>query len=68
MPMEQLQRKIISSFEQKMANLRGLRGLKIREMRKFVKANMMIQSGRADSRIDPLESETVVFEKCLDEI
>ena len=32
-----LHRKIISSFEQKMSHLRGLRGLKVRELRKFQK-------------------------------
>jgi hypothetical protein len=37
MNMALLHRKIINSFEQKLVNLRGLRGLKIKEIRKFGK-------------------------------
>lgn len=31
-----LNKKIIDSFEQKLINLRGLRGLKVKELRKYV--------------------------------
>ena len=59
-----LHRKIISSFEQKMVNLRGLRGLKVKELRKFVRRGSM--ANRNESIGSANESHIAVFEKSLD--
>jgi hypothetical protein len=64
MTMALLHRKIISSFEQKMVNLRGLRGLKVKELRKFVRRNSMAQ--RNESVGSAQESQIAVFDKSLD--
>ena len=60
MSMDLLCRKIISIAEQKMVNLRGLRGLKIRELRKF--ARSLDQSDRSIAGENPVSA----FERSLD--
>lgn len=62
MNMALLHRKIISSFEQKMVNLRGLRGLKVKELRKFVyrSSSSLNQNDLINSSN---ESHIAVFEK-----
>lgn len=67
MTMAILHRKIINCFEQKMANLRGLRGLKIKEVRKFVRRNSVQGNSKNDLiGSNALESQIAVFEKNLD--
>lgn len=61
-----LHRKIINSFEQKMVNLRGLRGLKIKEIRKFAKRLSVNAAGRSDFIASNVENQIVAFEKSLD--
>ena len=44
MSIKSLHHKIISSFEQKQANLRGLKGLKVKELKRVVKKNEQVLS------------------------
>ena len=44
MNIKSLHHKIISSFEQKQANLRGLKGLKVKELKRVIKKNEHILS------------------------
>lgn len=60
-----LHRKILSIAEQKMGNLRGLRGLKVRELRKFGKPNVFASRHDA-SFTNVADSQIAVFEKSLD--
>jgi hypothetical protein len=62
-----LHRKILSIAEQKMGNLRGLRGLKVRELRKFGgKSHGMMSQKESSSLASAVDSQIAIFEKSLD--